>query len=81
MNVTINNYKWVGNISKNLIDFQNWENGEPSLNGCCVLINQIDGTWNDIPCERTRHAVCGICGIGGSSFGISMIQLQSIFLF
>ena len=53
-------FSWIGNAEME-ITYYNWNNNEPSNNGCCVLINDNDGTWNDVPCDRLRYAVCGIC--------------------
>ena len=53
-------FTWLSNPFFN--GYTNWANGQPDGNGCCTIMNVIAGTWNDIPCDRERHALCGVCG-------------------
>ena len=41
--------------------YTNWENGEPSQDGCCALLDYSNGQWRDIPCERVRYGLCSVC--------------------
>ena len=49
-------------------NYENWNDNEPSQNGCCTLIRSIDGLWNDVPCDRLRYAICGVCGTAHPSY-------------
>jgi len=43
--------------------FHNWHRDEPSLDGGCVNVWEIDSySWNDLPC--TSWHVCSVCEFG-----------------
>ena len=43
-------------------DYTRWEDGEPDgecgVDGCCVILEQPTGRWNDKPCEMWYPFVC-----------------------
>ena len=43
-------------------DYRRWENGEPNgdcgVDGCCVILVEPAGRWNDTPCEMWQPFVC-----------------------
>ena len=43
-------------------DYSRWEDGEPNgdcvVDGCCVILVEPTGRWNDTPCEMWHPFVC-----------------------
>ena len=43
-------------------DYSRWEDGEPNgdcgVDGCCVILVEPTGRWNDTPCEMWQPFVC-----------------------
>ncbi len=38
--------------------YRNWEPSQPNGDGDCVYMDDVDGRWLDINCERQRHFIC-----------------------
>lgn len=53
------NGKWRWLFDNSTLDFTNWNPGEPSAQGKCVLLMNYDSrTWNEGGCTRKAPYIC-----------------------
>ncbi len=61
----VGSYQWSDGTP---MTFTNWRNGEPNnendIENCVEMVASDGSTWNDMPCNYTRGAICEKRGIG-----------------
>ena len=77
-NLTDFNYQWM---NSDISEYANWANNEPSQSGCCAVIFNNDGSWNDTNCDRLRYAICALCGNATNTMPLHTTQPPSFLCF
>ena len=68
-------------MNGDISEYANWTNNEPSQSGCCAVMFNNDGSWNDANCDRLRYAICALCGNQTNSMPPDTTQPPSFVLF